>query len=108
MPCLSLVWACRAPQIMSRLISITRNNLAMRIVNGAFWLVFICQLSLFSPSANATEFIVTGTRIGGDGDRTRFVADLTQTVSFSVFVLADPYRVIIDLPEVSFDLPPGA
>ena len=39
--------------------------------------------------------------------RTRFVADISKTVNFSVYVLPDPYRVVIDLPDVTFDLPPG-
>lgn len=46
-------------------------------------------------------------RLGGDEQRTRFVADLSSSVGYSVYVLADPYRVIIDLPEINFQLPPG-
>ncbi len=47
-------------------------------------------------------------RIGGDLTRTRFVADLSETVEFRAFLLSDPYRVIIDLPEVKFQMPSGA
>ena len=47
-------------------------------------------------------------RVAGDAKRTRFVADLSSAVSFSVYVVPDPYRVIIDLPEVRFDLPKGS
>ncbi len=46
-------------------------------------------------------------RLGGDGLRTRLVIDLDRTVPVRAFTLADPYRVIIDLPDVSFQLPPG-
>ncbi len=45
--------------------------------------------------------------MGGNETRTRFVADISKTVNFSVYVLPDPYRVVIDLPDVTFDLPPG-
>ena len=38
--------------------------------------------------------------------RTRFVADLSAPVGFTAYVLPDPYRVMIDLPAVSFQLPP--
>ena len=31
-----------------------------------------------------------------------------MAVMDSVYVMTDPYRVIIDLPEVSFQLPPGS
>ena len=51
--------------------------------------------------------IVTATRIVGDENRTRFIADLTEEISVSVFSLADPYRIIIDLPEVHFQLEAG-
>lgn len=44
-------------------------------------------------------------RVGGDLTRTRFVADLSDTVDFRAFLLADPYRVIVDLPEVKFLMP---
>ncbi|MCC6983804.1 MAG: N-acetylmuramoyl-L-alanine amidase [Bauldia sp.] len=47
-------------------------------------------------------------RVAGDGQRTRFVADLTGSVDFSVFTLADPSRVVIDLPEVRFSLAGGS
>ncbi len=51
--------------------------------------------------------VATAARLGGDLDRTRFVADLSGSVGFSVYVLADPFRVIIDMPEVNFQFPPG-
>ena len=70
-----------------------------------------CILSMFSislqPSLAAGDAVATGTRVGGDENRTRFVADISKTVSYSVYVLPDPYRVVIDLPNVTFDLPPG-
>lgn len=59
-------------------------------------------------SAAESPAIATGARIGGDDIRTRFVADLSRAVGYSVYVLPDPYRVMIDLPDVTFDLPPGA
>ncbi len=52
--------------------------------------------------------IATGARVGGDDVRTRFVADLSRPVSYSVYVLPDPYRVMIDLPDVTFNLEPGS
>lgn len=70
--------------------------------------VLLAFLLLLSLPALATEPVATGTRVGGDENRTRFVTDLTQVVSFSVYVLPDPYRVVVDLPDVAFDLPPGA
>jgi len=45
-------------------------------------------------------------RLGGDDQRTRFVADISSSIGYSVYVLPDPFRVIIDLPEINFQLPP--
>src|SRR5690349_10904021 len=44
----------------------------------------------------------------GDGTRTRFVADLTRTIDVAAFTLADPYRVVIDVPQLTFRLPAKA
>lgn len=63
--------------------------------------------SMFRLAA-AAEAVVTATRIGGDEIRTRFVADLSDPLSFTVYVLPDPYRVMIDLPATVFSLPPGS
>src|SRR5215470_15255010 len=47
----------------------------------------------------------TDTRLGGDESRTRFIIDVSQTITLTAFTLADPYRVVIDLPQVSFRFP---
>ncbi len=49
-----------------------------------------------------------GVRIGGDDKQTRFVIDFDRKVELSAFTLADPYRVVIDLPQVAFQLPRNA
>ena len=45
--------------------------------------------------------------MAGDHVRTRFIADLSKKVEIRAFALDDPYRVIIDLPDVSFQMPAG-
>ncbi|WP_050886968.1 N-acetylmuramoyl-L-alanine amidase [Bradyrhizobium sp. ORS 285] len=52
--------------------------------------------------------IATDARLAGDSRQTRFVLDLDRTVPFRAFALSDPYRVVVDLPQVSFHLPTGA
>jgi N-acetylmuramoyl-L-alanine amidase len=47
-------------------------------------------------------------RIGGDDKQTRFVMDFDRNVDLVAFTLADPYRVVIDLPQVVFHLPQDA
>jgi N-acetylmuramoyl-L-alanine amidase len=46
-------------------------------------------------------------RLAGDAKRTRFVLDLDSKIQIRAFTLADPYRVVIDVPQISFQLPPG-
>jgi N-acetylmuramoyl-L-alanine amidase len=50
----------------------------------------------------------TDVRLGGDAKQTRFVVDLTRRIDIAAFTLADPYRVVIDLPQIAFKLPPHA
>src|SRR5262249_33750712 len=42
----------------------------------------------------------TGVRIGGDEKQTRIVLDLNRKIDMRAFALADPYRLVIDLPQV--------
>ena len=44
-------------------------------------------------------------RLAGDARQTRFILDLDRPVQFRAFTLADPYRVIVDLPQLNFQLP---
>jgi N-acetylmuramoyl-L-alanine amidase len=61
-----------------------------------------------APTAAKTLPAVVGARVVGDQQRARFVADLTAPVGVAVFLLPDPYRIIVDLQEVRFTLPEDA
>lgn len=56
-------------------------------------------------SAHRNGPIALDARLAGDGKRTRLIVDLSRKADLSVFTLGDPYRVIVDLPNVHFDLP---
>jgi len=60
-----------------------------------------------SPVATSNFPVASDARLAGDARQTRFVLDLDRTVQFRAFTLADPYRVVVDLPQVSFELPAG-
>lgn len=78
----------------------------------------LCSLGLlgllllaFPPLASGDEqgergvvAVAEASRLAGDEQRTRFVVDLDAHLDFRVFVLADPYRVVIDLPQTDFQL----
>ena len=51
--------------------------------------------------------VATDARVGGDGKQTRFVVDFTRKVDIRAFTLANPYRVVIDMPQVTFSFPPN-
>ena len=80
-----------------------------RALSFAYWLMLCVGMAILTvPGAEAKEgkaAVANDARIGVDGNRTRFVADLSSEVGFTAFTLDDPYRVIIDLPAVDFRLP---
>src|SRR6516162_679541 len=47
-------------------------------------------------------------RLAGDDTQTRMVVDFSQKVDIRAFALADPYRVVIDMPQVMFHFGPKA
>ena len=60
------------------------------------------------PLSVASNFpVASDARLAGDSKQTRFILDLDQPITFRAFPLADPYRVIVDVPQVSFRLPAG-
>ena len=79
------------------------------ILKGCAFAAF-CGLLFAAPApalaASGDMPVATDARLGGDDTRTRFVLDLTQKVDVSAFTLPDPYRVVVDLPQVIFQLPP--
>ncbi|HJN22330.1 MAG TPA: N-acetylmuramoyl-L-alanine amidase [Rhodospirillales bacterium] len=58
-----------------------------------------------APHPAAAEAVVTDVRVGEHGGMTRCVFDLTSQVTFNVFTLSDPERIVVDLPEVGWRLP---
>jgi N-acetylmuramoyl-L-alanine amidase len=60
-----------------------------------------------APIRVANDFpVATDVRLGGDEGQTRMVVDFSQKVDVRAFTLADPYRVVIDMPQVAFQFRP--
>lgn len=72
---------------------------------AALFLLAVSSLAFLSAAARADGPAVTSVRLGDHGETTRFVIELAGPVKHSSFTLADPYRVVIDLPEVDFQVP---
>jgi N-acetylmuramoyl-L-alanine amidase len=85
------------------------------------WVLVVCGLAAGGPG-RAQERIVappdvqaaqgfpvaTDARIAGDARHSRFVVDLSRKIDVRAFTLGDPFRVVVDLPQVAFQLPPRA
>jgi len=75
------------------------------LLSGAAW----AAGSPATPPAAADSFpVATDVRLGGDEASTRFVMDLSRKIELRAFTLADPYRVVLDIPQVTFALPAKA
>jgi N-acetylmuramoyl-L-alanine amidase len=82
---------------------------AMRVCVAAL----SCLLSIGSPAAaepvQTPSFpIASDVRLAGDSQQTRFILDLDQNFPVRAFALADPYRVVVDMPQINFRLPAGS
>jgi N-acetylmuramoyl-L-alanine amidase len=87
--------------------------MVIQAVRLAFFGALIAGLGLaagaLAAPASADSFpVATDARLGGDEAQTRFVLDLSRKVDLHVFTLADPYRVVVDISQVTFRLPPKA
>jgi N-acetylmuramoyl-L-alanine amidase len=83
---------------------------AVRVHLRPVCLVFTLLPGIFVPlmaEAGSKGPIAKDARVAGDFARTRFIADLSRKVDIHAFALDDPYRVIIDLPDISFQMPAG-
>jgi N-acetylmuramoyl-L-alanine amidase len=61
-----------------------------------------------APAPVSNFPVASDARLAGDAKQTRFILDLDKPVQFRAFTLADPYRVIVDLNQVNFQLPAAA
>lgn len=93
-------------RVMNSLVGGTTNR-TLAILLTAVWL-FLPLAAANSGIAAAQVATATASRLGGDHKRTRFIMDLDREVPFRVFALADPYRIIVDLPQIAFHLPADA
>jgi N-acetylmuramoyl-L-alanine amidase len=73
--------------------------MAALVMGGAARAQTTAFLPSFSPPAKAA---VVDARLGIHPDKTRFVLELSDAVSFTVTAQAKPYRIIVDLPDLAW------
>ena len=61
-----------------------------------------CVRRLHRPYPLASEV-----RVAGDDKRTRFILELDRKIELRAFALANPNRIVLDIPQVTFQLPAG-
>jgi N-acetylmuramoyl-L-alanine amidase len=59
------------------------------------------------PSVAEVFPVASGVRVAGDDTQTRFILDLDRKIDVRAFTLSNPYRVVLDIPQVTFNLPTG-
>ena len=90
------------------------------VLLGAAWLFAAAWLVSGAAPAAAAESesvrakvvddfpIASDVRLAGDAKQTRFILDLDKKIEIHAFPLANPYRVVIDVPQITFHLPHDA
>ena len=64
-------------------------------------MMLVAGFLLISSASHAADRIVN-LSLGAQQDKARIVLDLTDSVPYTLFTLSDPYRVVIDLPEIAW------
>lgn len=73
---------------------------------GASWVAAEPADAAGPETRVANDFpVASDVRLGGDEGQSRLVLDLSQKIDIRAFTLANPYRIVIDLPQVTFQLP---
>ncbi|SFK72475.1 N-acetylmuramoyl-L-alanine amidase [Pseudovibrio ascidiaceicola] len=70
----------------------------------AFSLIATVAMSNAASAQNAVS-VVSDARVAGDLARTRFILDMDGEVGYNLSFLSHPYRLVIDLPSVTFEFP---
>lgn len=70
-------------------------------------LIVFLLFSCASLSARGAEIVVTDMRIAATREQTRVVINLSDSATIDHFTLADPYRLVINLPDTTWKLPPN-
>ncbi len=59
------------------------------------------------PAVASHYPLASDVRLAGDDKRTRFILELDRKIDLKAFALANPNRVVVDIPQVTFQLPAG-
>ncbi len=86
----------------------SRKSLVSGMVVGRRFVLASGMSMALAPAIARAAGTVSTMRLHDHGPYTRLVLELSQSVDFSIFTLADPYRVVVDLPELEWDIAASA
>ena len=86
--------------------SVTTERRPMFRFAWAFCALLALAAGALAPAR--AEPVATGARLGEHPEHTRFVLDLSEGVDYRLFNLADPYRIVLELPAIAWRLPAKA
>lgn len=84
---------------------INTGSIGLRTVMAV--VAMLMHVCFASAATGAEAASATRAEITGDQYRTTFQLNLSAGVTAEIYTLANPYRVIVDLPDVEFRLPDG-
>ena len=80
----------------------------LRLAAGALLFLLCMALAVpafaAAPAPASAPLLAFSARVAGDDARTRLVIDFDRKPEFEVHYVANPYRVLIDLPETDFGI----
>jgi N-acetylmuramoyl-L-alanine amidase len=59
------------------------------------------------PAVASAHPLASDVRVAGDDKQTRFILELDRKIDLKAFALANPNRIVVDIPQVTFQLPVG-
>lgn len=79
----------------------------MQLQRVLFWLLIAFPGFAGSVAMAEPATWVSDVRLGKHEDHTRIVLKISGKVEFQAFTLADPYRIVVDFPEVGWRIDPA-
>jgi N-acetylmuramoyl-L-alanine amidase len=79
-------------------------------LTAGLWLALLAPVATGAQAQGRAQTpesfpVATEIRLAGDEKETRLVMDVTRSIGVRAFTLADPYRVVVDIPQTVFQLP---
>ena len=74
----------------------------MRIRHFVALYLLVATVWAAAPAMAERLPVISGARVGVHPESTRLVFEMDRAVPYKIFTLADPFRIVIDFPEVSW------